>query len=203
MSTTTLPSSPVLLPIVVGASEHGVTRQLKRAGWYLAVVVSATPVVLVAAFAVAAPEGLTAAAQNPVGGLQAALGFALWIGLVMVAGRATARLASPRTCVIDRRGVAILSDAGPDAEPARIIPMQDYRGLAHVVRTALMGASHELVLVGYDAADDVVVRRAEQIGAIETGEVAAALDVPELPARALIDRRRGEAGAAMPVARAA
>lgn len=178
-------------------------RHLKRAGWYLAVLVSASPLVLVGALAIAAPEGLTAAAQNPVGGLQAALGFALWIGLVMVAGRATARLASPRTCVIDRRGVAILVEAGPDAEAGRVIPMQDYRGLAHVVRTSLMGASHELMLVGYDPADDVVVRRAEQIGAIEAGEVAAALGVPELPARALLERRHEWAAAGMPVARAA
>ena len=201
MSTPSPAVQAVALPIVIAEQERPWARVVAATAWGLAVAASAVPLVSVAAHAIA-EDGIGAVVRNPIGGIQIALGAVLCGALAVMAARAVARIRQARTWIVDQPGVRQIEHGRSD-ELGRLIPMQRYSGLTHVVRTSLMGTAHELVLVGERAADDVVVRRAERIGALETAAVAGALGVPELPARALIDRAPRQTEAALPLAQAA
>lgn len=200
MSTPSPAVQPVSLPIIITGHGRPWQRSLVAAAWGAAVAASAAPLVTVAAHALAA-DGIGAVMQNPIGGIQIALGAVLCGALAVMAARAVARIGQARTWIIDSCGV-VASVNGANGPAATAIPMRTYAGLAHVVRTSLMGTTHELVLIGPRPGDDVVVRRAEQIGANETAAVAAALGVAELPTRALYMRNPAET-ADGPVAQAA
>lgn len=182
------PFPPLSLPIAVTETSCTVAGTLKGAAWCLAALGAALPLVLVTAYAAGAPEGLAAVALNPVGSIQAALGLVLWSAIAWGATRSISSLWRSRTVVVDDRGV-VITQLRRSGDVSRAVPMAAYLGLAHVVRTSLSGIHHELVLVGTDAADDVVVRRAERIGALETAAVADALGVAAVPAEALYVRR--------------
>jgi hypothetical protein len=65
------------------------------------------------------------------------------------------------------------------------LPLTSYRGVTYRVRTTLSGARHEVVLVHPKPQHSVLLAVADHAGDVSTGRAAAALGLPEVPAREL------------------
>ncbi len=70
------------------------------------------------------------------------------------------------------------------------VPLEDYQGLAHVVRTSLSGSRHELVLVHTERSRDVLLKAGERLTEADIAHAAALLRVPVIAAKELYGRRR-------------
>ncbi len=159
----------------------------------LAPIVGATTLIA-GSFAVAAADpGVRAlATAHPVGGLLGTLGLICLI--MLVAWPAGSRLAAiGRTRSVDiRDGDVRVSERGLLANRSFREPLSRYTGLAHVIRTRVSGAHHELVLVHPERNRCVVIAQADLFAKAEIEAACRALGVAEVPARTLYERNRTE-----------
>jgi hypothetical protein len=185
----TAASDPIRsLPFIL--EQRASTTSLVIAGIFivLAATVLLAPFGVLAAHAATAPASFLATIQQPAVAVQ--LGLALLVALVFVAvplRLLVLRSRRPRRIVISQQSVSVTTGTH-GTPPDWSEPLTAYQGVAHHIRTSLSGAQHEIVLVHEQASKSVVLHTADRIGQPQIDAVAALLNLPQVPARALYER---------------
>jgi hypothetical protein len=149
-----------------------------------ALVLLAVPM-LVGAHVAGGPSTRAIAAEQPFAVAQVLLGFVLWAGLLAIpVTQALARLGATRRIAIDRQSVTVEETRFGSRQVWRV-PLSEYRGIAHHVRTSVSGARHELVLVHADPRRHVLLVTGDRIAQSTLDKAKVLLGLPELPARAI------------------
>ena len=145
----------------------------------LAVMVS--PAVLLAATATPA---LWAAADNPLAATQVVAGLGLWTALFIVpARRLLQRFGSQRSVHIEG-GMVSVSDRAVLGSRSWQVPLKEFSGIAHGVRSSLSGVRHELHLVHADPGKSLLIHRADHISQATIDAAGALLGLPSIPVEA-------------------
>lgn len=159
-----------------------------------AVAVLLAPLALLAAFATPA---LWAAAEHPAAAAQVAAGLAIWTVLFVVpAKRIIQRFATSRDVCIEPDLVTV-RERGPFGTRVWTVPLAEFSGVAHHVRSNLSGVHHELFLVHACRGKSLLVHAGEAIPQATIDRAARLLGLPHLPAAALY--RFGTAAPRLPV----
>jgi hypothetical protein len=137
--------------------------------------------------ALAGPDLVPLAFENPFAMAQLCLGALVWIGLfvapVAVYGR---RHGVARTVEITAQDVTVVEVSALGCE-TRTVPLSTYNGVVHVVRTNVSGVRHELCLVDFDTRTRTVFHIADRIGRDTVDDVSRLLGLPEIAARDALD----------------
>ncbi|MGE0856323.1 MAG: hypothetical protein AB7E80_02180 [Hyphomicrobiaceae bacterium] len=140
-----------------------------------------------------APSPLALLAAHPAAVSQIAIVLGLSAALLGVATlRAVDRLARTRTVLLHPRVVTV-TDKGPMGETSFTLPLASFRGVAHNIRTGILGQRHELILVNADRRRSVLLMAADRLGKADIEKAAATLGLPEIPASALYVANRNAA----------
>jgi hypothetical protein len=141
----------------------------------LAVMVS--PAVLLAATATPA---LWAATDNPLAAAQVVAGLGLWTALFIVpARRLLQRFGSQRSVRIEA-GMVSVSDRAILGSRSWQVPLNEFSGIAHCVRSSLSGVCHELHLVHANPSISLLIHRADHISQATIEAAAVLLGLPPL-----------------------
>lgn len=130
-------------------------------------------------------DGLTQLTARPGDALLAGVGvvmFSLLFGLPF--SRAIKALVSRRTVRIEA-GVVTVEDHGLFGLSTWTLPLSAYLGVAHVVRTSLSGARHELVLVHPSRSRRVLLRASDKLSETDLDQASRLLNLPRVPANDL------------------
>jgi hypothetical protein len=129
-----------------------------------------------------AMEQLTA---HPADALLAGFGVALFVSLFgLPFSRAIKALVSKRTVRIEA-GVVTVEDRGLLGLSTWTLPLTAYHGVAHVVRTSLSGARHELVLVHPSRSRRVLLCASDKLSETDLDQASQLLSLPRVPANDL------------------
>lgn len=158
---------------------------------------TAAPLMLVAAQAVAEPAVVAAVSDRPLAALLIVTGLlsSLLLGLAPFAS-AVYRATNHRMIEIDGHRVTITERSliGTSNWSA---PLAEFTGVAHRLRTTLSGARHELVLAHADPARHVVIGVSETPPSAALDKICKLLGLTEIPVRSLYvstnSRHRGAA----------
>jgi cytochrome b561 len=152
----------------------------------LAIAVLLAPTVLIAANATEPAIWLAKAGASPMAALSVAASTVLAVTLFALPLLGLlARVASHRRVVIAEGNVVDTRHSVLGGWRTET-PLAEFRGVAHVVRTTLSGAHHELVLVHADRRRNIVLQRADAISRPTIEHTLERLARPELPARAAL-----------------
>lgn len=122
---------------------------------------------------------------RPGDALLAGLGVALFCCLFGVPfSRAIKALVSRRTVRIEA-GAVTVEDRGLFGLSTWTLPLSAYRGVAHVVRTSLSGARHELVLVHTSRNRRVLLCASDKLSETDLDQASRLLSLPLVPANDL------------------
>ncbi|MBU2581504.1 MAG: hypothetical protein KJ622_07285 [Alphaproteobacteria bacterium] len=139
------------------------------------------PSAMIAANAFAEPalrDRLAAAPMNTAGALA---GVSIWLLMFGIpAYRALRRLGWSRSIELDRHS-ATVHDRTLFARSTYNLPLTEFDGVSHHVRTNLSGMRHELVLVHADPRKSLLVMMADAISQDETDEFARRYMLAQLP----------------------
>ena len=164
------------------------------AGAFIAVAAALllAPFGVLAAHAAVDPAAVFATLRNPATALQLGIGLLFGLAFVAVPLRKLLRgTLQPRRIVVSRHTVSAGNgDAGMEAVWSE--PLASYEGVAHHIRTSLSGAQHEIVLVHARASRTVVLATADRISQPQVAAMAALLNVAQVPARQLYERKRAQ-----------
>lgn len=142
----------------------------------------------VALAAVTEPTSLSVLVERPLATAQIAAGIALWAALLLIpASRALSRACVRREVVIADGAVEIVRRT-PFTTRRRSVPLTEYQGVAHHVRSSLSGLAHEIVLVHPQSSATVTLLTAERVTQAMLDEAKSLLGLPEIPARAIYER---------------
>jgi hypothetical protein len=142
----------------------------------------------VALAAVTEPTSLSLLIERPVAAAQIAAGVAMWAALLLIpASRALSRACVRRDIVIADGAVEIVRRT-PLSTRRRSVPLTEYRGVAHHVRSSLSGLSHEIVLVHPQRSLTVTLITAERVTQAMLDEAKSLLGLPEISARTIYER---------------
>jgi hypothetical protein len=133
--------------------------------------------------ALAGPDLIALAFDNPLAMAQLCVGALLWIGLFVAPVAIFARRHGvARTVEVTEKHVTVteVSALGRDT---RIIPLSSFDGVVHVVRTSVSHVRHELCLIDFDTRTRTVFHVADRIGRETVDDVARLLNLPEIQAR--------------------
>jgi hypothetical protein len=176
------------LPLRVSPSQSSIRASLRIA---LLLPIVATLLALLGGVALAAvtePTSLSLLIERPVAAAQIATGVAMWAALLLIpASRALSRACVRREVVIADGAVEIVRRT-PFSSRRRSVPLTEYRGVAHHVRSSLSGVSQEIVLVHPQRSLTVTLLSAERVTQAMLDEAKALLGLPEIPARAIYER---------------
>ena len=137
--------------------------------------------------ALAGPNLLAMALDNPLAMAQLSLGALMWIGLFVVPVSIFARRHGiARTVDVTATDVTI-TETSALGRQTRVVPLGQYDGLVHVVRTSVSGIRHELLLVDFATRTRTVIHVADRIGRETVEEASQLLGLPEIAARDAID----------------
>lgn len=184
------------------------TQRVSRASaaTRLALLVPAILLVLVpVSFVLVSTDAFAQAIARPADAFLAGAGVAAFIALFgLPLSRAVAALVSRRTVRIDA-GYITVGDHGLLGSRTWTLPLASYGGLAHVVRTSLSGARHELVLVHADRSRRVLLCASDKLSQADVECASRLLDLPLVPPNDLYRWRsdRAEAPVHTPVQQAA
>jgi hypothetical protein len=143
------------------------------------------PYIVVANAIPANGTGFEALTAHPALAAEILLGLALWtLGFGFLIARLGRSLATLRLITIDADTVHI-NDSGLIRERTSSIPLNDFSGIAHHVRTSLSGVRHELVLVHPDRTKSVLLSIAPRFAQAEIDRVCALLLCPEISSKSL------------------
>ncbi len=143
---------------------------------------------------------LAQAAEHPGDALLAGIGIAIFVALFgFPLSRAIAALGSQRTVRI-AQGFVTVENRSFFGTRTWTLPLQSYQGVAHIVRTSLSGARHELVLVHASRARRVLLCASDRLTESDLANAGHLLDLPLVPANDLYRwPKRQETAAARPV----
>ena len=145
----------------------------------LAVMVS--PAVLLAATATPA---LWAAADNPLAATQVVAGLGLWTALFIVPARRLLQRFGTQRSVRIEGGMVSVSDRAVLGSRLWQVPLEEFSGIAHWVRSSLSGVRHELHLVHADPGKSLLIHRADHISQATIDAAGALLGLPSIPVEA-------------------
>ena len=137
--------------------------------------------------AVAGPNLLAMALENPLAMAQLCVGALMWIVLFVVpVGLFAHRHGTTRTVEVTTSNVTV-TEASALGSQTRTRPLAQYDGLVHVVRTSVSGLRHELLLVDFATRTRTVIHVADRIGRETVEDTSRLLGMPEIAARDAID----------------
>ncbi len=143
----------------------------------------------VALAAVTEPSSLSVLVERPLATAQIAAGIALSAALFLIpASRAVSRAWVRREVVI-ADGIVEIVRRTPLTHRRRSVPLAEYQGIAHHVRSSLSGVAHEIVLVHSEPSSTVTLMSAERVTQAMLDEAKALLGLPEISARAIYERK--------------
>lgn len=170
------------LPLIVEQRSSRISALILLCLLVPALVGLVLPVWFLAVFAVPA---LWIAAENPGAALQVLGGLAVWTGLFVVpAMRLLERFRTSRTVSI---GTAMVSvrERRLVGERSWMVPLLQFTGVTHIIRTSLSGLHHELILVHNEPRRCIVLHRADRISQTTIDRAAQLLSLPQVPASEL------------------
>ena len=146
-------------------------------------------------FAASAVPSLTAVADNPLAALQAGGGIIVWAAFfVLPVKRLLGSCRGARSVHIDG-GVVTVREQSLLGCHTWHAPLQDFRGLAHCVRSTLSGVHHELHLVHPEGSKSLLIFAAERISPTTVACALALLGLPLVPPRRNTPSPAGALGA--------
>ncbi len=145
--------------------------------------VTACVLVPFAMMALAGPDLITLAFDNPLAMAQLCLGALVWTALFVAPVAFFARRHGvARTVEVTAKQV-IVTEVSALGSETRIMPLSSFDGVVHVVRTSVSNVRHELCLVDFDTRTRTVFHVSDRIGRETVDEVARLLGLPEISAR--------------------
>lgn len=157
------------------------------------------PTAMIAAQALAEPATRDRLIASPVNTIGALAGVVIWLTMFGIpALRALSRLGWSRSLEIRGDRVAI-HDRSPFGARTSSLPLYEFEGISHHVRTTLSGSRHELVLVHADRSKSLLVGMASTINQQESDDFARRLGLKQLPAGALFRKKSTPAASALNV----
>lgn len=180
----TVASNPLFdhLPVRIAHRSSKTSATLMLVLLVPAVAVLLVPLALLAAFAIPA---LWAATEHPAAAAQVAAGLAVWTALFVVpAKRIIQRFGASRDVCIEPDLVTV-RERGPFGARVWTVPLAEFSGVAHHVRSNLSGVHHELFLVHADRRKSLLVHAGDAIPQATIDRAARLLGLPHLPAAAL------------------
>jgi hypothetical protein len=141
-----------------------------------------TPFVLVGSLAAFEPAAFMSADISWSGGLQLALAFITALALTAFAVRRV-KMAWTRSATVEiGHGVVAVVERRFSGVRRWALPVSDFLGIAHTVRTSLSGARHELVLVHTNPRYNVMIGLAPSMPQQHVDRMAILLGLLEIPA---------------------
>lgn len=137
--------------------------------------------------ALAGPDLLTLALENPLAMAQLGVGALLWIGLFVVPVSIFARRHGIARTVEVTASKVTVTEASPLGRQTRVVPLRQYDGLVHVVRTSVSGLRHELLLVEFETRTRITIHVADKIGRDTIEQASRLLGLPIIAAGDAID----------------
>jgi hypothetical protein len=159
-----------------------------------------TPFFLVGSFAAFETETFLKADITWMSGIQLAVGFAMALGLTAFALRRVKMACGSTATVEIGHGVVAVVERRFGRTLRWALPVSDFLGLAHNVRTSLSGARHELVLVHANPARNVLISLASSMPQQHVDRVSILLGLLEIPAQSITAKRDQLTRAQKPVA---
>lgn len=149
---------------------------------------------------------LAQAAEHPGDALLAGVGIAIFLALFgFPLSRAVAALGSQRTVRI-AQGFVTVENRSLFGTRTWTLPLNAYTGVAHIVRTSLSGARHELVLVHPNRTRRVLLCASDRLTEGDLTNAGRLLSLPLLPANDLYrwpNRKGAEPGRPVALVQAA
>jgi hypothetical protein len=127
-------------------------------------------------------------ADNPLAALQASAGIALWTGLFVVPVRRLLRHWRCARSVRIADGVVTVREQAVLGYRTWQLPLQEFAGIAHLVRSSLSGVRQELYLVHPKRSKSLLIHCAESIPPAAVARVGEQLGLPVVPALRLYPR---------------
>lgn len=147
------------------------------------------PFSVVAAEAISEPAAFSRLSGAPLQAFVALTGVATWLVMFGVpACRAFARLGRSQTIKISDDSVEV-EEKTVIGKNAWTIPLAEFTGISHHVRTNLSGTRQELILVHPQTSKSLLLQMGENIDQNDTENLANTLKLPVLPAGVLHRRR--------------
>lgn len=159
-----------------------------------------TPFMLVGSLAAFQTEAFLKADITWISGLQLAFGFAMALCLTAYALRRVRMAWGSAATVEIGHGVVAVVERRFGVSHRWSLPVTEFLGLAHNVRTSLSGARHELVLVHADPARNVLIGLAPSMPQQHIDRVAILLGLMEIPASSVAGKRAQQARPVQPAA---
>jgi hypothetical protein len=157
-----------------------------------------TPFILIGTLAAFQTDAFLKADISWSSGLQLGAAFLLALGLIAFAVRRVKMTWASAATVEIGHGVVAVVQRGLGATRRWSLPISEYLGIAHNVRTSLSGARHELVLVHRNPAFNVLIGLAPSMPQQHVDRMAILLGLLEIPAHSISEKRTP--AAAPPVA---
>jgi hypothetical protein len=144
-----------------------------------------TPFALVGSLAAFQPEAFLNADVSWISGVQLAAAFATALVLLVFAIRRV-RMAWGRSATVEiGYGVVAVNERRFGMTHRWAVPVSDFLGVAHNVRSSLSGSRHELVLVHPDPSKHVLLGLAQAMPQQHIDRVVILLGLLEIPARSI------------------
>jgi hypothetical protein len=153
-----------------------------------AVVFLITPFVMVGSLAAFETDAFLKADITWFSGVQLAIAFLITLAFSVLALRRVQMAWGSAATVEIGHGVVAVVERRFGATRRWALPVSDFLGIAHNVRTSLSGARHELVLVHADPAYTVLICLAPAMPQLHVDRVAILLGLLEIPARSIANR---------------
>ncbi len=140
-----------------------------------------------AMMALAGPDLITLAIENPRAMAQLCLGAFVWIGLFVAPVAIFARRHGVARTVEVTATDVIVTEVSALGSETRTMPLSSFDGFVHVVRTSVSSVRHELCLIDFNTRSRTVFVVADRIGRDTVDDVARLLSLPELAARDVLN----------------
>ncbi len=167
---------------------NGLSGLVQGALLIASLVVVMAPLLIIAAEAIAQPAMLDRFSDAPARAAFAFAGVAIWIVMFGIpAMRAFSRMGRSQTIRIAGGNVEV-SEKTLIGHNAWRLPLSDFEGISHHIRTSISGTRQELILVHPQSTKCLLLAMDETISQNETDGLSAKLGTPVLPA-GLMHRR--------------
>lgn len=153
----------------------------------LLILIAATVAVPFGMLAATGPDLVGVAVGSPYAMAQIGFGALLWIALFAVPVAILARRKGTNSSVHVTASQVTVTETTAFGTRTRTLPLRDFDGLVHVVRTSVSGIRHELLLVAFASRTRIVVRVADRIDKETVEGASRLLGLPVIAARDAID----------------
>ncbi len=189
------------LPARIEQSSPRIRTIVSLVALTVAAIAIVAPFAAVFAHLVATPHARTLMIEQPGSVLQLAFGLVVWTVLLGVPAQRLTRRLTVRRVVSLTAGYISVEETGLFGATVWTLPTSAFTGLAHHVRASVSGVRHELVLRHDDPSRTVLIALAPRFTQSDVERICSLLDVREIPARMLYERRQQASSAPYPALR--